>query len=93
MRGDLWPVHAFGQTESVVRKGDVWHGRFYIDVAGQERRRRRSLQIGSAVGDGKLTKSEARNKLQEYLQELGVNNRSHLLKALRPVQTFDEIAT
>jgi hypothetical protein len=71
----------------------VWHGRFYIDVAGQERRRRRSLPIGSAVGDGKLTKSEARNKLQEYLQELGVNDRSHLLKTLRPVQTFDEIAT
>jgi integrase len=49
----------------------VWHGRFYIDVAGQERRKRRSIPIGSAVGHGKLTKSGARNKLQEYLQELG----------------------
>jgi integrase len=82
-----------GQAGSVVRKGDVWHGRFYIDVAGQEIRRRRSVPIGSAVGDGKLTRSEARNKLQEYIQELGVNDRSHLLKTLRPVQTFDEVAT
>ena len=38
---------------------------------------------------------EIRGKEQaaEYLKELGVNNRSHLLKTLRPVQTFDGIAT
>jgi integrase len=69
----------------------VWHGRFYVDVPGQEERVRKSVPIGLAIGEGKLTKSEAKRKLQEHLEELGVNEPSHLDKALRPVQTFGEV--
>jgi integrase len=80
-----------GQKGQVVRKGDVWYGRFYIDVPGQEKRVRKCVPIGPAVGEGKLTKSEAKNKLQEYLQKLGVNKVSHLQQSLQPVQTFGEV--
>lgn len=55
-----------GQKGQVVRKGDVWHGRFYVDVPGQQERVRKSVPIGLAAGEEKLTKSEAKNKLQEY---------------------------
>jgi integrase len=81
-----------GQSGYVVRKGDVWHGRFYVDVPGQEARSRKSVPIGPAVGDSKLTKSEAKNKLQDYLQQIGINKASYLQKTLEPVQTFKEVA-
>ena len=80
-----------GHKGQVVRKGDVWHGRFYVDVPGQEERTRKSVPIGPAVGEGKLTKSLAKNKQQEYLQELGVNKPSRLQQSLRPVRTFGEV--
>lgn len=81
-----------GQAGSIVRKGDVWHGRFYMDVNGQNKRSRKSVPIGPAIGDGKLTESEAKRKFREYLHELGVNKPSYLERTLRPVQTFEEAA-
>ena len=31
-----------GQSGNVVRKGHMWHGRFYVDIPGVEARRRTS---------------------------------------------------
>ena len=36
-----------GQAGRVVRKGNRWHGRYYVDVPGQEERKRVSHTGGS----------------------------------------------
>ena len=48
-----------GQSGQVVRKGKTWHVRFYVDVPGRQKRLRKSVPVGPAVGKEKLTKSEA----------------------------------
>lgn len=78
-----------GQAGAVVVKGDWYHGRFYVDVPGQDKRVRKSVPIGPRK---EMTKSEARRKLQEMLTEIGVNSSSHLDRALNPVRTFAEEA-
>ena len=35
-----------GQKGQVVRKGCMWHVRFYVDVPAQEQRQRKSVPIG-----------------------------------------------
>src|ERR1041385_3744232 len=49
-----------GQSGAVVRKGQMWHGRYYVDVPGKETRRRASIPLGSVK---ELNKSEAKRKL------------------------------
>ena len=78
-----------GQSGTVVRKGNWWHGRYYIDVAGSTKRARKSVAIGHC---DKMTKPEARRKLAVMLNELGVNDNSYLEKALTPVKLFSEHA-
>ena len=78
-----------GQAGAVVVKGDWWHGRYYEDVPGQDRRVRKSVTIGPRK---EMTKPQARRKLAEMLDELGVNTSAHLQRALMPVKTFAEEA-
>lgn len=78
-----------GQSGTVVRKGNWWHGRYYIDVAGSTERTRKSVAIGHC---DEMTKPEARRKLAVMLNELGVNDNSYLEKALTPVKLFSEHA-
>jgi len=78
-----------GQSGTVVRKGNWWHGRYYIDVAGSAKRARKSVAIGHC---DEMTKPEARRKLAARLNELGVNDNSYLEKALTPVKLFSEHA-
>lgn len=68
----------------------MWHIRFYVDVPDKEKRQRKSVPIGPAVGKGKLTKSEAIRKGTEVIAELGVNTEAHLQQAIKPkpVVTF-----
>jgi integrase len=79
-----------GQKGQVVRKGTMWHIRFYVDVPGQEKRQRKSLPIGPAVGKEKLTKPEAARKGAELIAQAGVNTGEHLERAItpNPVVTF-----
>ena len=79
-----------GQKGQVVKKGSMWHVRFYVDVAGQEKRQRRSVPIGPCKGKNKLTKPEAERKGAEIIASLGVNTIEHLERAtnLSPVVTF-----
>jgi len=78
-----------GQAGTVVLKGEMWHGRYYEDVQGQDERVRRSVAIGPKKV---MTKPEARRKLQQMLEETGVNTEVHLDKALKPVVLFKENA-
>jgi integrase len=78
-----------GQKGQVVKKGRVWHVRFYVDAPGQETRQRKSVLIGPCVGPNKLTKAEAQRKGAEVINSLGVNTEEHLQRATNP-QTFKE---
>jgi integrase len=81
-----------GQKGQVVKKGGMWHVRFYVDVAGQEKRQRKSVPIGPCRGKDKLTKPEAERKGAEVIASLGVNTAEHLERAmnLKPVVTFED---
>lgn len=64
-----------GQSGSVVRKGQMWHGRYYVDLPGKEERRRVSVPLGSVLT---MKKPEAKRKLRALLQEMGLNDDTHL---------------
>ena len=74
-----------GQSGNVVRKGLMWHGRFYVDVPGDEARRRTSVPLGSIHS---MKKTEARRKLRAILEEMGLNSEQHLERATRGAKTF-----
>jgi hypothetical protein len=78
-----------GQSGTVVKKGNWWHGRYYVDVAVSAKRARKSVAIGHCA---EMTKPEARRKLAVMLHELGVNDNSYLAKAPTPVKVFSEHA-
>ncbi|HTS04409.1 MAG TPA: tyrosine-type recombinase/integrase [Candidatus Eisenbacteria bacterium] len=73
-----------GQKGSVVKKGTMWHVRYYVDVPNQDERERKSVAVGPCVGAQKLTKSEAQRKGTEIIAALGVNTEEHLQRATNP---------
>jgi integrase len=75
-----------GQSGTVVRKGQMWHGRYYVDIPGSEERRRASVPIGSVLT---MKKPEARRKLRAILQEMGLNDDTHLERAETSAKTFE----
>lgn len=74
-----------GQSGTVVRKGQMWHGRYYVDVPGQELRRRVSVPLGSVH---QIKKPEAKRKLRTLIEELGLNQDSHLERTEVGAKTF-----
>jgi integrase len=81
-----------GQSGQIVRKGNTWHVRFYVDVPGERRRQRKSVPVGPAVGKEKLTKPEATRQAAEIIRAAGVNTPEHLEQAIHPqqVKTFQD---
>ena len=79
-----------GQSGQIVRKGNTWHVRFYVDVAGREKRLRKSVPLGPATGKERLTKPEAVRKVDEIIAGFGVNTSQHMEAAQYPktVVTF-----
>ena len=73
----------YGQSGYVVKKGNMWHGRYYVDL--QDRRKRVSVPLGQI---DQFTKPEAKRKLRELLEQSGVNTEAHLLQATKMSQTF-----
>ena len=73
-----------------VRKGKMWHVRFYVDVPNQEQRQRKSVPVGLCKGKGKLTKPEAEQLAKTLIASLGVNTAEHLARAtnVSPIVTF-----
>ena len=74
-----------GQSGNVVRKGQMWHGRFYVDIPGVEARRRTSVPIGSIHS---MKKTEAKRKLRGMLEKMGLNSDHHLVRATLGGKTF-----
>src|ERR1019366_7950500 len=74
-----------GQSGTVVRKGQMWHGRYYVDVPGQEKRRFASVPLGSVKA---MKKTEAKRKLRAMLEEMGLNEDNHLERAEKGGKTF-----
>jgi integrase len=64
-----------GQSGTVIRKGQMWRGRYYVDLPGREERRRVSVPLGSVLT---MKKPEAKRKLRALLQEMGLNDDTHL---------------
>jgi integrase len=79
-----------GQKGTVVRKGQMWHGRYYVDVPGQEKRRFVSKPIGPVSS---MTKPKANRELLAMLEEIGLNKDNHLERIEKSGRTFaDEAA-
>jgi len=74
-----------GQSGTVVRKGKMWHGRYYVDIPGEESRRKASVPLGSIRT---MKKTQAKRKLRALLEEMGLNEDSHLERAQAGVRTF-----
>jgi integrase len=79
-----------GQSGTVVRKGHMWHGRYYVDIPGEEKRRKTSVPLGSIHS---MKKTEAKRKLRAMLEEVGLNSDSHLEYIARGVRTFADEAS
>jgi integrase len=78
-----------GQRGCVEERGNLWWGKYWIDVPEQNKRVRRSVPIGSVEA---MTKTQARQRLVQMLQELGVNTAEHLERSIKPVVTFAQKA-
>ena len=78
-----------GQTGQVFLRNDRWVGRFYVDVPGDSKRKRRALVLGMKQ---ELTRSEAKRKLLDIIMQEGVNTPTHLERSLRPPTTFADVA-
>jgi len=78
-----------GQRGQVFLRNERWVGRFYVDVPGDSKRKRRALVLGTKR---ELTRSEAKRKLLEILTQEGVNSPTHLERSLRPPTTFADVA-
>jgi len=78
-----------GQSGTVVRKGRMWHGRYYADVSGQDERKRMSVPLGPTDS---MTKPEAKRKLRALLEQMGINSEAHLIRATRVAKTFAQEA-
>jgi integrase len=74
-----------GQSGTVVRKGQMWHGRYYVDLPGKEKRCKASIPLGSIHT---MKKTEAKRKLRSLLEEMGLNENSHLERAETRARTF-----
>src|SRR4030088_2907323 len=59
-----------GRSGTVVCKGQMWHGRYYVDIPGEENRRKASVPLGSIHA---MKKPEAKRKLRALLEEMGLN--------------------
>jgi integrase len=78
-----------GQAGTVVRKGNRWHGRYYVDVPGKEERKRVSIPLGPTHS---MTKPEARRKLQAALEQTLVNSEASFARATQALRTFAQEA-
>ena len=69
----------------MVRKGQMWHGRYYVDVLGTDQRRKASVPIGSVLT---MNKTKAKRELRTILEKMGLNEDSHLERMDTAAKTF-----
>jgi hypothetical protein len=63
----------------------MWHGRYYVDVPGEDKRRKVSVPLGSIHN---MKKTEAKRKLRALLEEMGLNDDAHLERTEAGAKTF-----
>ena len=78
-------VFRSGQSGTVVRKGKMWHGRYYADIPGEAKRRHVSVPLGSVK---EMKKTQAKRKLRSLLEQMGINKESHLERIEAVGRTF-----
>jgi integrase len=78
-----------GQAGQVLLRNNRWIGRYYVDLPGEFKRRRRAIVLGFKR---ELTKPEAKLKLLRIITAEGVNTPEHLLRSLKPPKTFNHVA-
>ena len=83
-----------GQNGYVERKGDWYHVRFRIDVAGQDKREYRSVPLCPVSGPDKLTKPERQRKAREVIAAAGANSAAlfEKIEAINQGNTFQKQA-
>src|SRR5713101_3114319 len=74
-----------GQSGTVVKKGQMWHGRYYVDIPGEESRLKVSVPLGSIQS---MRKTEGRRKLRTLLEGMGLNENFHLERTQAEARTF-----
>jgi integrase len=74
-----------GQSGTVVRKGQMWHGRYYVDDANSGERHRVSVALGSVR---EMKKTEAKRKLRSLIESLGLNADKHIEHTVAGAVTF-----
>jgi hypothetical protein len=75
-----------GQNGTVVRHGNKWRGRFLVDVEGQAKRKLCNVLLGDC---DTMTKPEAKRKLREYIEGLGINEMHYQIPGDAPALTFE----
>jgi integrase len=64
----------------------MWHGRYWVDVPGQEEPKRLSVPLGPTHS---MSKSEAKRKLRAALEHIGVNSEASFIHATQQsLRTF-----
>lgn len=80
------------QTGSVQLIGKMWHGRYWRDAPGKEKRDHPLVVLGSK---SEMTKPEARRKLLSIIEKEGLNNNNFLERLVMPAipaSTFNTVA-
>jgi integrase len=78
-----------GQCGYLERKSNSWYVRFWIDVAGQERRAHKSVRICPAKGPGVLAKPERERRAKEVIAASGADT----VELFEKVQAFNQGTT
>ena len=66
-----------GQGGHIEVKGRAYYVRFWLDVAGQEKRSHKSVRICPVFGPGALTKPERERRAREIVIESGADSEEH----------------
>jgi integrase len=69
-----------GQSGYLERKGNNWYVRFWIDVAGQEKRAHKSVRICPVKGPNALAKPERERRAKEVISASGADTVEHFEK-------------
>ena len=77
------------QAGSVFARGKKWHGSFWCDVQGQEKRKHQVVVLGERK---LMTKLEARNVLAQIIEGQGINQPTYLDRVEGTLKTFGDVA-
>jgi integrase len=76
------------QRGSVRLIGNVWKGRYWVDVPGEAKRKHPQVDLGTKP---EMTKLAAKRKLEEIIGKLGLNTPTFLERLEVPAVTFSQV--